>query len=179
MDQRIVRRTAKGLYLFVLGAATLLGLSLSTGVGLAQADGPVTRTIFVTGMEVKGATTADDLAPPSVNPKDLSKGYGFKAPGEVDKKKPQKWQVASYMFTPSFVTVHQGDTVKLTVFIVNGNKHEVYVTAPDGKRVVPARIWNRGREYKVQFVAEKAGTYQLICSEHAPSMTMTFLVLPK
>lgn len=179
MERRIVRMASKRLSLLVLGAATLLAASLSTGVSLAQADGSVTHTIFVTGMEVKGATTADELTSPSVNPKDLSKGYGFKAPGEVDKKKPQKWQVASYMFTPSFVTVHQGDTVKLTVFIVNGNKHEVYVTAPDGKRVVPAREWNRGREYKIQFVAAKAGTYQLICLEHAPSMTMTFLVLPR
>jgi plastocyanin len=179
MERKIVRMASKRLSLLVLGAATLLAASLSTGVSLAQADGSVTHTIFVTGMEVKGATTADELTSPSVNPKDLSKGYGFKAPGEVDKKKPQKWQVASYMFTPSFVTVHQGDTVKLTVFIVNGNKHEVYVTAPDGKRVVPAREWNRGREYKIQFVAKKAGTYQLICSEHAPSMTMTFLVLPR
>ncbi|MFB3143343.1 MAG: hypothetical protein ACE10F_02030, partial [Candidatus Methylomirabilales bacterium] len=109
MERKIVRMASKRLSLLVLGAATLLAASLSTGVSLAQADGSVTHTIFVTGMEVKGATTADELTSPSVNPKDLSKGYGFKAPGEVDKKKPQKWQVASYMFTPSFVTVHQGD----------------------------------------------------------------------
>lgn len=163
----------------VLTAATLLGLLLSTGVSLGQTDRPTTHTIFVTGMEVKGATTADKLAPPAVNPKELSKGYGFKAAGEADKTAPQKWEVSSYVFSPSFVTVRQGDTVKLTAFIVNGDEHEVWVTAPDGRKVVPNTKWNRGREYTAQFVAEKTGIYHLICGEHAPSMITTFLVLPR
>lgn len=179
MDQRIVRMASKTLSFLVLTAATLLAFSLATGVSPGEADAPVTHTIFVTGMEVKGATTSDKLAPPAVNPKGLSKGYGFKAPGEADKRNPQKWQVASYIFTPSFVTVRQGDTVELTAFIVNGDEHEVSITAPDGQRVVGPTKWNRGREYHVQFVAEKTGAYHLGCSNHAPSMTMTFLVLPR
>jgi plastocyanin len=162
------------LYTLLLGALILL-----TGKGRGQTDTPTTHTIFVTGMEVKGSTSADKLAPPLVDPKDLSKGYGFKAPGEADKADPKKWEVSSYVFTPGFVTVGQGDTVKLTTFMVNGDEHEVWVAAPDGKRVVAATKWNRGREYTVQFVAEKAGAYQLVCSEHAPSMIATFLVLPR
>ena len=177
MGQIIVPRIARQFSL--VAAATLLGLSLSTGVSLGQADVGTTHAIFVNAVEVKGATTADKLTPPAVDPKDLSKGYGFKAPGEVNKKKPRKWQVASYMFSPSFVTVRQGDTVKLTVFIVNGDEHEAWITDPNGQRVIAPRKWNRGREYKVQFVAEKTGTYQLVCSEHAPSMIVTFLVLPR
>ncbi len=55
----------------------------------------------------------------------------------------------------------------------------MWITAPDGQRVVAPRKWNRGREYNVEFVAEKTGTYQLVCSEHAPSMIATFFVLPK
>jgi hypothetical protein len=35
------------------------------------------------------------------------------------------------------VVVRQGDTVALTVFVVNGDEHEVHVTAPDGTLVVP------------------------------------------
>ncbi len=178
MDQIIVCRAGKGLSLLILAAAMLLGLSLSPGLSLAQA-GTATHNIFMTAMEVKGATSVDKLTPPAVNPKDLSKGYGFKAPGEVNRRNPQKWQVASYMFSPSFVTVHQGDTAKLTVFIVNGDEHEVWIAAPDGQRVVAPKKWNRGREYNVEFVAENTGTYQLVCSEHAPSMITTFFVLPK
>lgn len=171
--------TARGMLHHVLAWAMLLGLLLSTGEILSQTDIPTTHTIFMTGMEVKGATTADNLPPPSLNPKDLSKGYGFKPPGEADKRDTTKWEVSSYIFSPAFVTVRQGDTMKLTVFIVNGDEHEVWIADPDGKRVVAATKWNRGREYTIQFAAEKIGTYQLVCSEHAPTMITTFLVLPR
>ncbi len=172
-------RTPRVFWLLLFTGALLLALLLLSGRSLGQTDMPTTHTIFVTGMEIKGSTTADKLAPPSVNPKDLSKGYGFKVPGEADKADPKKWEVSSYIFSPSFVTVRQGDTVKLTTFMVNGDEHEVWVAAPDGQRVVAAAKWNRGREYTVQFVAEKTGNYQLVCSEHAPSMIATFMVLPR
>ncbi len=179
MEQRIVRQATTGISPLILAGVTLLGHSLSPGVSLGQTAAPTTHTIFLTGLEVKGGTTADKLAPPAVNPKDLSKGYDFKKPGEADKQNPQRWEVSSYMFSPGFVTVRQGDTVKLTVFIVNGDKHEVSVRDPNGRKIVPDTVWNRGREYDVQFVVEKAGTYQLICSEHVPSMVTTFLALPR
>ncbi|MBI4240323.1 MAG: hypothetical protein HY613_01290 [Candidatus Rokubacteria bacterium] len=161
----------------LFGAA--VALLLLAGESLGQSGSVTTHTIFMTGMEVKGATTADKLTPPSVNPKDLSKGYGFKAPGEADTQSPQKWEVASYIFSPGFVVVRQGDTVKLTAFLVNGDEHEVWVTGPDGREVVAKRMWHRGREYELSFVAEKPGSYQLTCSSHAPSMLATFLVLPR
>jgi plastocyanin len=138
-----------------------------------------THTIFMTAVEFKGATTTDKLAPPSTNPAGLSKGYGYKAPGEADKNAPTKWEVASYAFTPGFVTVHQGDTVTVIVFVVNADKHEVAVLAPDGQVVVPPATWQRGQEHRVSFVAEKMGTYRLTCSTHAPTMTATILVLPR
>jgi len=157
----------------------VVGLVLWVGSSLGQADAPATHTIFITAMEVKGATTADKLAPPSVNPKDISKGYEFKAPGVADKNAPQKWEVSSYMFNPAFVTLRQGDTVKLTAFIVNGDEHEVWVTDPNGREVVAKTKWNRGRQYEISFVAEKVGPYQLTCSSHAPTMAATFLVVPR
>jgi plastocyanin len=179
MEERIIRRTMEGFSLLVLAGAVVLGLALWTREGLAREEGPTTHTIFIRGVEIKGGTTADKLAPPAVNPKDLSKGYEHKAPGEADKAKPTRWEVSAYMFTPSFVTVRQGDTVKLTAFIVNGDEHEVWVTDPDGQKVVANQKWNRGREYSAEFVAKKAGNYQLMCSEHSPSMITTFLVLPR
>jgi plastocyanin len=163
----------------LLAGATVVGLVLSDGPSLAQTDAPTTHTIFVTGMEVKGSTTADKLAPPPVNPTDLSKGYGFKAPGQADRQNPQRWEVSSYIFSPNFLVVRQGDTVKLTAFLVNGDEHEVWIAAPDGHRVVPKSTWNRGREYEVSFVAEALGAYQLTCSTHAPTMGVTFLVVPR
>jgi len=162
-------------FMTVTLAAVLGVIWLSTTE--AERKAPTTHTIFMTAMELKGSTTNDKLAPPNVNPQDLSKGYGYKAPGEADKNDSKKWEVSSYIFNPAFVTVHKGDTVKLTVFVVNGDEHDVSIVDPNGTKVVPTTIWNRGREYQVSFVADKVGGYQLICSAHAPSMIANFLVL--
>ena len=163
----------------VVAGAILLGSVLWPSGRFAQAGEPTTHAIFMTALEVKGATTADKLTPPSVNPKDLSKGYEFKPAGVADKSDPRRWEVSSYLFSPAFWAVRQGDTVVLTAFVVNGDEHEVWVAAPDGQRVVAPHKWNRGREYQVRFVAEKTGSYQLACSDHAPSMIATFLVLTR
>jgi len=166
-----------------ISVALLIGASavgfVLAGEAAAQQAGATTHTIFMTAVEVKGSTTTDKLAAPAVNPQDLSKGYEFKAPGEADKKDPKKWEVTSYLFAPGFVTVRQGDTVKLTAFVVNGTEHVVKLNDPDGREVVPQKTWNRGRQYEMSFVAEKPGPYQMMCSNHAPSMLATFLVLPR
>lgn len=140
---------------------------------------PATHTIFVTAVEVKGSTTTEKLAPPAVHPTELSKGYDFKAPGEADKQAPQRWEVASYTFTPGFATVQQGDTVALTAFVVNGDQHDVGIIAPDGQVVMANATWQRGREYRVSFIAKQVGTYQLRCFTHTPTMTANLLVLPR
>lgn len=148
------------------------------GEVLAQTVGATTHTIFMAAIEIKGGTSTDKLAPPSLNPRDLSKGYDFKSPGEADKNDPKRWEVSSYMFSPSSVTVRQGDTVKLTTFVVNADEHHVRLNDPDGGEVVAETKWNRGREYQFSFVAKKLGAYHLTCSDHAPTMAATILVLP-
>lgn len=157
----------------------LLLLFVLPGQVLGQTAGATTHTIFMSAIEIKGGTSADKLAPPPVNPKDLSKGYEFKPPGQADKSDPKKWEVSSYRFAPGFVTVRQGDSVKLRVFVVNADEHEVGITDPDGRDVVAKTKFNRGREYELSFVAKKIGPYQLTCSTHAPTMTATILVLPR
>lgn len=160
-----------------LGVACL-GLFFSVSEGLAQGT-PTAHTIFMTAIEVKGATTADKLAPPPVNPRDISKGYDFKAPGKSDKSDPKKWEVSSYRFAPGFVTVRQGDSVKLRIFVVNGDEHEVGITDPEGREAVAKTTLNRGREYELAFSAKKVGSYHLTCSTHAPTMAAIVLVLPR
>lgn len=159
-------------------AVVLLSVVLASDLGAADRSAR-SHTIFLTALEVKGATSADKLAPPSVNPKDLSKGYDFKPPGVADKNAPQRWEVSSYMFSPAFVTVKQGDEVVVNVFVVNGDEHEVQILAPDGAVAMAKTTWNRGREYRTAFVATETGSYQLVCSTHAPTMVATFAVLPR
>lgn len=160
-------------------ALALFVFFLSAGEGFTQTGTPTAHTIFMTAIELKGSTTTDKLAPPPVNPKDLSKGYEFKPPGQADKSDAKKWEVSSYRFAPGFVTVRQGDSVKLRVFVVNGDEHEVGIMDPDGRGVVAKTKLNRGREYEMSFIAKKIGSYQLTCSTHAPTMAATILVLPR
>jgi plastocyanin len=161
-----------------LALIVMLTLVAAMAAG-GSAQAPARHTVFGTVVEIKGGTTVDKLAPPPVNPRDLSKGYEFKGPGQADPGAPRRWEVSSYLFVPVWVTVRQGDEVVLTAFVVNGDEHEVWVNDPDGATVVPKARWQRGRQYQVRFVADKAGAYQLLCSNHAPSMTATFYALAR
>lgn len=137
------------------------------------------RTFVVTGLEYKGSTSTKDLAAPDVNPTKLSDGYRYKAPGVADKSDATKWEVSTYRFEPGFMIAAQGDKVTLLSFIVNGDKHTVWLQGPDGKEAVKQLVMNRGREYKVTFTAEQVGFYKLICDEHDPTMHAHILVLPR
>ncbi|HXG52386.1 MAG TPA: hypothetical protein VNN77_13400 [candidate division Zixibacteria bacterium] len=172
-------KSARALNFSGMHAALVLLVLLVPRQVLGQTSGPTTHTIFMAAIEIKGGTSADKLEPPSINPKDLSKGYDFKAPGQADKNDPKRWEVSSYMFAPSSLAVQQGDTVRLTAFVVNGDEHHVRVNDPDGREVIPETKWNRGREYRLSFVAEKIGIYHLTCSDHAPTMAATIVVLPR
>ena len=57
----------------VLGVLTLPA-ALQVGDAAAQ-QAATTHTIFLNAVEYKGTTTTEKLAPPSVNPATLSKGY--------------------------------------------------------------------------------------------------------
>jgi plastocyanin len=157
----------------------MIALGAAAGVAADKADVPVTRAVFMTAVETKGATTADRLTPPSTDPHTLSAGYEFKAPGAADARERTKWEVSAYAFAPSFVTVRQGDRIELTVFVVNGDTHAVRIIDPAGRDVAAAAVWNRGREYKLAWLADKPGAYELRCLTHAPTMSATFLVLPR
>ncbi len=135
------------------------------------APGDVTFDVEL--IEVKGAT--DGIAAPETNPETLSLGYGFSAPGEYDANNPNKWQVATYMFSPGAMSVVQGDNVTLRFFGVNGDHHGVSLVAPDGTTVFDNFEMQRGREGLMTFTADQLGHYKLICADHAPTMTADIL----
>jgi plastocyanin len=68
------------------------------------------------------------------------------------------------------MTVRQDDSVMLTVFVVNGDHHEVELTDPDGEQIIANAAWDRGHEYTAFFQTRKVGTYLLECAVHRPSM---------
>jgi plastocyanin len=145
----------------------------------AQSVAPTVHAIYLTAVEFKGSTTTGKLMPPDASPALWSRGYVYRKPGEADPSAPDRWEVASYQFSPAFVTVQQGDSVMLRVFIANGDHHEVRLTDPDGQTIMNPSRWDRGREYAVFVQTQKAGSYRLECKSHAPSMTATIMVLPR
>lgn len=166
------------LALFAVGALATLGACGDDDGGGGVSIAPTERLIEVTGFEVKGTTNTDDLAVPEVDPKTLSAGYGYDAPG-FDGAKPKDWRVASYMWTPGNMVAFEGDSIGLHTFILNGNSHNVWVEAPDGSKVVDDVEMSRGRAYDLQFEASQAGVYKLVCSTHAPTMTAEVVVIPQ
>ena len=136
------------------------------------------RDVQVTAFEIKGATSASQLAPPDVDPATLSSGYGFKNVGDYEPDS-DNWQVASYMWSPGEITAFEGDTLNLNIFVLNGNVHQTLVEGPDGDTVVAPIELNRGREYQISVPVTKEGVYKLICTTHAPTMTAEIVVLPR
>lgn len=163
----------------VLGLVALgLLATACTGGGAAKVPAGE-RTFYVNAIEIKGATSTTKLAAPSPSPEELSKGYAHKAPGVFDKADPTRWEVSSYQFNPSALTVFQGDRVKLVMFVVNGDKHKDSIKDPDGVVVVPEKEHNRGRQYTMTFTADKAGFYTLHCDEHKETMKAIITVIPR
>ena len=163
----------------LLAAALMLLPVLAVQDVTAQRGASKSHAIYMTAVEFKGSTTTDKVAPPLIEPANISRGYAYKGPGQADPSAPQRWEVASYQFSPAFVTVQQGDSIMLSVFIANGDHHEVRLTDPDDEAIITKATWDRGREYTAFFEARKLGKYLLTCGTHAPSMTATILVLPR
>ena len=158
----------------------LLGLSaLALLAGCAGGAATVPsgeRVFYINAIEIKGGT--DGISPPEVNPEKLGKTFAYWPPGTVDSSKPNKWQVSSYQFNPSAMTVFQGDRVKLVLFVVNGDVHKDRIVDPDGNIIVEEAEHNRGRQYTITFTASEVGMYQLRCAEHKEFMRAVITVVP-
>jgi hypothetical protein len=157
---------------------TFVAVTVVAASAIRQMDQDVDVTFFLSMIEIKGATTVDSLAAPDVDPRTLSEGYRYRAPGDLDPNDPDRWEVASYIFSDQSMMVRQGDRVRLTLFGVNGNSHVVYLQSPSGEIVVEAQELQRGREYDIEFTAEEAGYYKLVCPTHGPTMTTNILAIP-
>ncbi|TAK21841.1 MAG: hypothetical protein EPO26_13805 [Chloroflexota bacterium] len=171
-----------------LGGLAMSLIALAMGIfvlfGGRVQDGDTTvpageRTFYMTGLEYKGSTSTKDLPAPPVAPNKIGDGYRYKPPGEADKGDPTKWEVSTYRWEPGLLQVFRGDKVSLVGFIVNGDHHKVWIEDPKGQVVVKEQDWQRGREYKASFVADKVGYYKIHCDEHDPSMTGYVLVTPR
>ncbi len=160
---------------------TVTALFVVTACAPATAPASITpgeRSFAITGVEYKGSTSTKDLAAPDQDPSKLSDGYRYKAPGKADANDATKWEVSTYRFEPASITALAGDKLTFRFFMVNGDKHSVWIEDPDGKEAIGKQTMNRGREYKVNLTLAKAGVYRIVCEEHDPTMTAYLWALP-
>lgn len=165
-------------FLIITLAAALAIVAGACGQGGQAAIPAGDRTYFLTGLEYKGSTSTKDLAAPDNDPSKLSDGYRYKKPGDADKSDATKWEVSTYRWEPGVLIGTVGDKINLVSFIVNGDKHNVWVEGPDGKEVVGKVLMNRGREYKTTVTLAQPGIYRVVCEEHDPTMTAYIWALP-
>jgi len=75
---------------------------------------------------------------------------------------------------PWQIIVTQGDEVSLEFIGINGAEHPTTIVGYDKTLVL-----KRGHVVKLEFTADKAGTFPIICAHHKPSMVAELIVLPK
>ena len=89
-------------------------------------------------------------------------------PGEapvVDRDRGPVKKIERYTFHPGFLIVNRGDKVVLKIHALKGDKHIIEVPAfKTGETHIL-----RGEEKTVSFVANKAGVFEIKCTNHVDS----------
>ena len=166
-----MRRMAIGFVLLMTLGVT--GLALACGdddsqESAASAAEPATRTIYWEVVEPKGSANIEKEPFPA-DPLPEGSGYVLKEPDEEG-----NWVVEVYAWKDSQIVVNQGDTVDLEIVGVNGERHPSYI-----EEYVDEFVVERGKLTSLNFVADKAGIFKIVCTVHQPTMTAELVVLPR
>ena len=133
-----------------------------------QAAEAAKRYIVVTAIEPKGGTTVDKEPFPA-QPPPSGGGYVVKQPDQTG-----RWEFSVYVFDPRQITVDQGDEVTLEFVGINGASHPTTIAGYDKTFEL-----KRGQSTRVTFVADKAGTFPIVCATHHPTMVAELIVVAK
>lgn len=158
----------------LLSTALLMAAVVAFGAGpvlAADVHGkaePGKRHITIAAVEPKGGTTIDkEPFPEQALP--AGGGYILKKPTAQG-----RWEISTYRFMPSQILVNQGDDVTLEYVGINGDVHPGVIEGYNISFVV-----KRGQVTTVNFEADKAGVFRILCDVHHPSMHGELIVLPK
>ncbi|MFQ5919885.1 MAG: hypothetical protein ACE5I4_07575 [Thermoplasmata archaeon] len=96
---------------------------------------------------------------------------GTAGPGEPFIEEGDK--VERYVFVPDTIRVQQGQNVKLHFLGINGGGgHTMFI-----EHYVPTPFtFMRNETVTKEFIADRAGSFDMICSTHPPTMTAEFIV---
>jgi len=151
---------------FVTGVIAVL--AASQGMSPAAAVQPAKRTIYMAAIEPKGSTTVDKEPFPTA---ELPPGHGYIL---EPPDKNGRWTVKTYRWLPSTIVVNQGDEVTLEILGVNGEQHPSIIEDYGIGFMV-----RRGQMTRINFRADKAGIFNIVCNVHRPTMTAQLVVLPR
>lgn len=138
-------------------------------VATAQTTAPQAakqRTIYIAAIEPKGGVHVDSEPFPD-KPLPAGGGYALKAPDDKG-----RWEVSTYRWDPGTIVVNQGDKVTLEIVGINGAEHPFTI---EGYWI--SGVVRRGQITRVNFTADKAGIFKIICRTHAPAMQADLVVL--
>src|SRR5262245_659911 len=145
--------------------AGMVAASLAALTGAAHAD---KRSFTIAAIEPKGGATVDkEPFPAETVP--AGGGYVLNKPDQNN-----RWEVSTYLWTPSQIVVNEGDEVTLEFVGINGASHPTTINGL-GKSFV----LKRGTVTRVEFVVDKAGVFKIECGTHRPTMTAEIIVLPR
>lgn len=152
-------------------AAAIVVLALLTlsvaACGTGQTTPAGERTIYLAAIEPKGGTAVADEPFPT---EALPEGGGYKL---VEPNDEGRWEVSTYRWLPQDLIVTEGERITLEILGINGASHPSTIEGYDITFDV-----KRGELTTVSFVADKVGTFPIVCGAHQPSMTGNLVVLP-
>ena len=153
----------------LLGATSLVMAFRPAAPSAPPPPAPTDRVVYMSAVEWKGSTTTDKEPYPGNSSAPAGGGYILRYPDATN-----TWYSQTYRWEPGVIVVNQGDRVTLKIWGVNGKEHPSTIEGYGNTFTV-----KRGQLTEVTFTADKAGTFQINCGIHAPSMTAYLLVLPR
>lgn len=162
------RLTLGGALMLVSILAVSLGPAVISGGAAQESARAQARVIYLSAVEWKGEANVSQEAFPGA-PLPSGGGYKLVAPDAAG-----DWEVETYRFDTAASVAYEGERVVLVILGVNARQHDIAIPAFNRSFTV-----KRGQLTKVRFVANKAGSFKMICRTHPPSMVMDLVVLPK
>ena len=150
-----------------LGSMLLVGIIGATA--LTNSASAEKRFFTVLAVEPKGGTTVEKELFPS-GPLPPGGGYVLSQPDE----KTRRWEVSAYVWQPAQIIVNEGDEVTLEFVGINGAMHPTTIAG-----LGQAFTLRRGEAHRLTFIADKVGSFGVVCSTHRPSMVSEVVVLPR
>jgi hypothetical protein len=147
--------------------ATVVGGQI-TYPGTSWAQVAEKRYFTIAAVEPRGGANVGQEPLPT-EPLPPGAGYVMRQPDQAG-----RWEVSTYLWSPSQIVVHQGDEVTLDFVGINGASHPTEIKGLDKTFTL-----KRGHVVRVEFKADRPGTYPVICNTHMPSMRGEIVVLPR